>query len=461
MEKGKDSTKTSNSYVFKMSVPIFIELLLQMLVGNVDQILISHYSQNSVAAIGNANQILNIVIIVLSVMSVSTTVLISRYLGANDRQKISEVCNTAMYMLAIVSIIITALLFLFCNQILTLMKVPAAIFTETSHFLLIVGAFVIVQGLYMTFAAALRSYSLMKDVMIVAVIMNIVNIIGNIILIDGLLGFPELGIIGSAISTSLSRCLGLALVVYLFYKKTDARLSLKYVKPFPIKTMKNLLHIGLPSGLEEMSYNLSQVVIMTFVNMFGTYVITTKVYCSMFENVAYIYSIAIAQASQIVVSYLIGACRLKQANNRVWPTLWISMSISLTMTLVLYLNSDLLFGIFTHNPEILSLGKKILFVEFFLEIGRSINIVMVRCLIAVEDVKFPAIMCVGSSWLLGVGLGYIFGVKMGYGLVGVWAAMAMDECLRGFVFIFRFRSRGWAKKVHSKKLEERSIPVQV
>ena len=451
MEKGKDSTKTSNSYVFKMSVPIFIELLLQMLVGNVDQILISHYSQNSVAAIGNANQILNIVIIVLSVMSVSTTVLISRYLGANDRQKISEVCNTAMYMLGIVSIIITAVLFLFCDEILTLMKVPALIFEETSHFLLIVGAFVIVQGLYMTFAAALRSYSLMKDVMIVAVIMNIVNIIGNIILIDGLLGFPELGIIGSAISTSLSRCLGLALVVYLFYKKTDARLSLKYVKPFPFKTMKNLLHIGLPSGLEEMSYNLSQVVIMTFVNMFGTYVITTKVYCSMFANVAYIYSIAIAQASQIVVSYLIGACRLKQANNRVWPTLWISMSISLTMTLILYLNSDLLFGIFTHNPEILSLGKKILFVEFFLEIGRSINIVMVRCLIAVEDVKFPAIMCVGSSWLLGVGLGYIFGVKMGYGLVGVWAAMAMDECLRGFVFIFRFRSRGWAKKVHSKK----------
>ena len=86
---------------------------------------------------------------------------------------------------------------------------------------------------------------------------------------------------------------------------------------------------------------------------------------------------------------------------------------------------------------------------------------MVRCLIAVEDVKFPAMMCICSSWILGVGLGYLLGVKMGYGLVGVWAAMTMDECLRGFVFIFRFRSRGWAKKVHTKILEERAIPVQV
>lgn len=65
IEKQKDS----HSLVFKMSVPIFIELLLQMLVGNVDQIMISHYSQNSVGAIGNANQILNIIIIVLSVMT--------------------------------------------------------------------------------------------------------------------------------------------------------------------------------------------------------------------------------------------------------------------------------------------------------------------------------------------------------------------------------------------------------
>ena len=71
----QDSTKQ----VFKMSVPIFVELLLQLLVGNVDQFMVSHYSQNSVAAIGNANQVMNIVIIVLNVMSVATTILLSQY----------------------------------------------------------------------------------------------------------------------------------------------------------------------------------------------------------------------------------------------------------------------------------------------------------------------------------------------------------------------------------------------
>lgn len=450
-------TKNSKSLVFKMSLPIFIELLLQMLVGNVDQIMISHYSQNSVGAIGNANQILNIVIIVLSVMSVSATVLISRYLGARNPQKISEVFNTALFFLSIISIGITGLIFLFGSDILTAMKVPKVIFEETSHFLYIVGAFVIVQGLYMTFSAALRSYGLMKEVMSAAIIMNIVNIIGNMILINGLLGFPELGIIGSALSTGTSRCLGLLMIIYLFYKKTDIQLTFSYLKPFPMQTLKNLLHIGIPSGFEELSYNLSQIVIMTFVNMFGAMVITTKVYCSMLANVAYVYSIAISQASQIVVSYLIGGNRLKLASKRIWSTILVSMSISLTLTFFLYLNSDRIFGLFTHNPQILALGKKIIFVEFFLEIGRSINIVMVKCLIAVEDVKFPAFMCVFSAWTFGVGLGYILGIKLGYGLVGIWIAMTIDECLRGLVFIIRFQRKGWAKKVHIKKNLQRTL----
>ena len=80
----QDSTKT----VFKMSIPIFIELLLQLLVGNVDQIMISQYSQGSVAAIGNGNQIMNIIIIVLSVTSVASTILFSQYLGAKNKRKI-------------------------------------------------------------------------------------------------------------------------------------------------------------------------------------------------------------------------------------------------------------------------------------------------------------------------------------------------------------------------------------
>lgn len=446
--------KNSNSIIFKMSVPIFLELLLQLLVGNIDQIMISRYSLDSVGSIGNANQILNIVIIVLSVMSVAVTVLVSRYLGSGNKDKISEVVNTSIYLMTVVSVLITAAIFIFEDNILRWMQIPNAIFKETSVYILICSSLIITQGLYMVYAAVLRSYTYMNHVMLVSLVMNILNIIGNVLLINGVWIFPEMGIEGAAISTNISRILGLLLIFYIFKKKAYTPFSFKYLKPVPLFTLKNILEISIPSGVEQLSYQISQVFIMKFTNIFGTAVITTKVYCSMFANVAFVYTVALSQATQIFISYLIGANFINKVASRVWITIAMSVCISVGITFVLYVNSDRVFGLFTDNSEILKLGKQILFVEMFLEVGRSINIVMTRCLIAVEDPKFPAVMCIISAWLFGVVLGYFLGVKMNYGLVGIWAAMAIDENFRGIIFIFRFKYLKWWRRIHYKKRQE-------
>ncbi len=449
--------KDSNSLIFKMSIPIFIELFLQLLVGNIDQIMISRYSIDSVGSVGNANQILNIIILILSVMTVSTTVLVSRYLGSGNKEKIKEVFNISIYMIILLSIILTTFIFLFDDTILRWLKVPDVIYGETSLYVLICSSLIIVQGLYMVYAAVLRSYTLMKDVMIVSLIMNIINIIGNALLINGMFFFPKLGIIGAAISTNISRILGLFIIYHIFKKKAYSPFSFEYLKSLPIFTVKNILNISVPSGAEQLSYQLSQVFVMKFTNLFGTAVITTKVYCSMLANIAFIYTIALSQATQIFISYLIGANFLKRVASRVWITVFISILISVSITFCFYLSSDKILGLFTKEETILKLAKQILFVEIFLEIGRSINIVMTKCLVAVEDPKFPAVMCVIFAWLIGVGAGYIFGVKLGYGLVGIWIAMTVDESIRGLIFIFRFKYLKWWKRVHIKKQQERYI----
>ena len=86
----------SKQSIIKMSLPIFVEVFLQMLVSNVDQFMISRYSQDSVGAIGNGVQIMNIIIILLTVMSTATTILIAQYLGAKNQEKISETCAVSL-----------------------------------------------------------------------------------------------------------------------------------------------------------------------------------------------------------------------------------------------------------------------------------------------------------------------------------------------------------------------------
>ena len=236
------------------------------------------------------------------------------------------------------------------------MQIPEEIIGEASSYLLIVGSCILIQGLYMTFAAILRSFAMLGHVMMVSLIMNLLNIVGNAILINGLLGAPRLGIVGAAISTDVSKFIGLVIVFFLFLKKTGIGISPVYFRPFPKDTAKKLLFIGLPSCGEELSYNLSQIVILGLINIFGTTVIATKVYCSMLANVAYVYTTAIAQATQIALGYLIGAGQLDRVSYRVKRTLGISILVSLSLILVIFLGSDWIFSLFTDDPAVHALS---------------------------------------------------------------------------------------------------------
>ena len=136
----------TNRNLFLMSLPIFVELLLQLLVGNVDQMMVSRVSQPSVAAIVNANQIMNLVIIVLSMASTAVTVILSQYLGAQDEKNASRTCMVSIVLIGGVSLAASILVFAGHTPLYRAIHVPEEVFDEASLYLLIVGAFILVQG---------------------------------------------------------------------------------------------------------------------------------------------------------------------------------------------------------------------------------------------------------------------------------------------------------------------------
>lgn len=430
-------------YVMKLTWPIFIELLLQMLVGNVDQIMVGRYSQMSVGAIGNANQIMNLLIISFSVICMATTILVSLYVGSGDKKRLPQIYTVSLFVNLVFSLIIGLILLAFTSQILTWMQVPEDLMAETQAYLKIIGGFTFLQSIYLTFGAILRSNAFMKETMIISIIVNAVNILGNLVLINGYFGIEAMGVAGAAVSSNISRFFGIIFIYIVFRKKIGAKIRGSHLKPFPVDIFKKLMGIGIPSGGESLSYNLSQIFIQKIVNIFGTAVIATRVYANMFAMLSYMFASAIAQASQIIVGYMMGARDIENTNKRVWATLKIAMLISFIVSLLLYLFCEPIFGLFTNKEEVIVLGKTIMFIEIFLELGRAVNMVLVRALQAAGDIKFPIVMCVIHAWLLGVVLGYVLGVVMGYGLVGVWIAMALDECVRGIIFIVRWKNGAW------------------
>ena len=417
---------TRNSYLFKMSVPIFVELLLQLLVGNIDQIMVSHHSQASVAAIVNGNQIMNIIIITMNMLCMATTVVLTQCLGAEDDYKSNQLCVLSMMVIGTVSLISTFVALFLNRPIFQLMNIDSAILHETCLYLMIVGGFSLVQGLYLNFAAILRSHTRLKEVMAVSILMNVLNIIGNAILINGLFGFPRLGIVGAAISTVISKSIGLICIYIVFRKCTKIELKFKYLKQGSKEMLFKLLKIGIPSGAENFSYNLSQICILSVINPYGAAVTATKGYCSLLANFAYVYAIAISEAVQIVIGYLLGSGKVEEVEKKVWWTLKISIAVCVGMMFIIWLFSHSVLGIFTQDEEMLALGKQVLFIDIFLEFGRAINILMTKSLISVGEIKLP--ICVGISfhWAVALLLSYILGGILHLGLQGVWVAMAID-----------------------------------
>lgn len=433
-------------YLQKMIWPIFIELILQMLVGNIDQIMVGKYSANSVGAIANANQIMNLLIIIFSVICTATTIIVSLYLGAGNKKKVEQTYTLSVFVNFIFSLIISIIFFVFGREILEWLKVPSDIIGETESYIKIIGSCMFLQSTYLTFGAILRSNTLMKYSMIVSIIVNIINIGGNFILINGFGSIPALGVAGAAISSNISRFIGVIVIYIIFRKKIGAKLRLSHIHPFPFDEFKKLMGIGIPSGGESLSYNLSQIVIQRMINILGSAVISTKAYASIFANFSYVYGMAVSQAGQIMVGYLIGADDTENTEKRVWQTLKIAMLTALVISVIIYFISDYCFGFFTDNAEIIELGKKIMFIDIFLELGRACNMIFVRALSAAGDIKFPITVGIINVWLVAVLGGFILSEVFNLGLIGIWIAMMIDECIRGIIFIFRWRSGVWKNK---------------
>ena len=440
------TTINKKTSLFILTWPIFIELVLQILVNNVDQLMISRVSENAVAAIGNVNQIISVLVITFSVVTMSTTILVAQYLGSNNKRRVSEVYSVAVFLNLGFSIAISLILFLFNDDIFTLIKLPNELISDAKMYISIIGGGVFLQGIFMTYSAIFRSNGLMKHGMYISVLVNILNIIGNSILLNGYFGLPKMGIAGVAVSSVVSRLIGVIVIIYIFKKRIKGEVSLKYLFPFPKDIFRRLMKIGVPAGGEAISYNSSQMVILTFVNTMGITVITTRSYLSIITWLSYLFSSAVSQANQIRVAYLIGADEEDEADKKVRETLKLANVITIVVATMVYIFSNQLLGIFTSNPEILKLGKIVLLIDIILEVGRTFNLVLIRGMQAAGDIKYPIFVGIASMWAVATLFSYIFGVVLGWGLQGVWLAMMADECIRAVIFQIRWNSGKWRSR---------------
>lgn len=434
----------------KLTLPIFIELMLVTMMGATDTFMLSQYADESVAAVGVANQLITFALLIFQIINIGTTVLCSQYLGAGMRHKMEQVTALALLMNLVAGTIISIVLSAGAPLLLGWMGLKPDLMQYGLPYMRLVGAFAIFQALHMTISASLRADNKAIYPMLVVILVNIINILANYTLIFGHFGFPSLGVEGAAIATNLSRVVAaIVLFIILFSKHIPlGRLIQSCKKSWNelLNEMAKLLKIGLPSAGENMSYNAQQVVLTYFINLLGNDALTTRMYVVNGLLFVYVFCICVAQGAGIVIAHLVGKDRYHASYKLGWYALRLSILCTMILSVAYACAGHTIMSWLTDNPTIIALGTTILFIDIAVEIGKVSNIFYTNVLRSAGDLYFPFYVGITIQWIVGVLCGWLFGLYFGWGLIGIWVAFILDEGIRGLIFVWRWYSKRWQQR---------------
>lgn len=459
----------------KLSLPIFIQMILSMSAGMIDTAMISSCGDDAVGSIGNANQVIMFLTLAYQIVASSSGIVVSQYLGAGKSKsaimlRIYKVAITFNLLLSVVvCLLVTTLSSVFLNALHT----PFVMFNDSVSYMKIVGCFLFCQSVGSVFVAIFNVHGKTYIGMLVFLMMDLLNITGNYLFLFGPLKYLSLMVRGVAISTSFSSVVATAVLFIIFKRiilnpllknkslnKQKARTSESAVitedqgatdkvndenEPY-FAILKKLLSLGIPAAGESFSYSIAQIFITGVVNTIGPIATTTRIYCNMLANFNMIYANSVAEGTAIITGQSVGAADYDYAYRRVIKSARFAILISVSIAIMNFLLSRWTFHFFTQSADIIALGRRILLIGIFLELGRATNLVVIRCIRASGDVLFPVIMGVVSMWAVAALGSYLLALKCNLGLLGVWVAMASDEILRAIIACIRWKCGAWRNR---------------
>ncbi len=431
--------------LFHLTWPIFCESVLYSIVGSMDVMMLSGYSDHAVGAVGVANQILFLFQVISNIITAGTGILCAQYIGAGRgvRDKMSLII-AALCMNGILGMVCSLMVVAGADVILHGMNLSDELYVYGKQYLSIVGGFLFVQMIAMTFSTLIRAHGKTKAAMYFSIVMNGTNFVLNYIWIYGKFGAPAMGAAGAAAATVVSKlvCCILAGGYLYFAVLSDGdsySVDWKKVK----ESVRSILAYGSPAAGEQISYTLSKLVVMMMVTSLGTIAVNTYSYVNTVVGYVYLFAMAIGQGTSILIGWAVGKSQLEEAKDVCRFSLRCSFLISLVTVGCLCAMRQEILGLFTEDPAILAMGSSVILSDILLEIGRSRNLVLVNALRAAGDVRFPLRIGLFSMWFFSVGMSWVLGIALDWKLVGIWIALGLDECFRAVGMQIRWKRGRW------------------
>ncbi len=436
------------SVTMTIFLPVLIETALSSFYGVIDMMMVGKHDADGLAAIGLTSNPLSIFLAIFQAINVGTTTLVAWNVGAKKMKEAQDVMKISLIMNLVSGLFMTVLGMLMSRPIVDFMggRGEVAVLAIEYYDILVLGT--TFQALTYSVTAAMRGAGFSKVPMMYNTFSNLLNVIGNYLLIDGKLGIEPLGVIGAGYSTLFSRIICCLWALWYAFRSKGNNISFrnKYGNfVFQWKKVVQMLRIGIPSAVENLIMNCGAMFYVKIVNMLGNSAFSAHQICNNVNGLTSAPGTALGVTANTVIGQYLGANEFDNAKKYKSYLCKISLGISALMGVVEVLFARQIAGFYVKpgETEILALAMPIFYIVAVQYITGHLNGVVMGALRAAGDTKFALYLNSLSFFLFRIPLAYLFGIILGWGLTGVWLSLLAHSWLNFIVITIRYRSGKW------------------
>lgn len=435
-----------NRYLFTLIIPLLIETILNVTIGMMDTIMVASDGEAVVSGVSLVDSLANLFVFLFSAFATGGAVVCSQYLGRKDKENASSSAKQLIYLSLGFALVIMVFLLFFRETIVHFIfgSIEESVHNAAIMYLLPIAISFPFLAVTNSCSAICRSMGKTNITMIVALVMNLINVTGNAITIYGL----GLSSLGAGLASLLSRIVAaIIMIAVIISPRQPVRVTGLMKVKIRVDMMKRIMRIALPSGIENGIFHIGKILVTSTIASYGTASIAANAVYNSLGTFANIPGTAIGMASVTVIGQCCGAGKLDQANYYAKKLLSLTYLMMGITCLGMFFLTPLFSGFYNLSDAAYQMAVD--YTRFNLiqtMLFWPVAFTTPNFLRAAGDVKFTMVVAICSMWAFRVMGATVLGTWLGMGLLGVYWAMCIDWYARGICFSWRWLKGKWREK---------------
>lgn len=451
MTKSETFIANNRGYIaetFHMAWPAVLESFFVALVGMIDSLMVSSIGAYAVAAVGLTTQPKFIGLAMFIAMNVSVSAIVARRKGQEDRYGANQTVLAALVFVALAGIAVSGICVVLADPIIRLCGSSADTHDSAVLYFQIIMGGMIFNIISLSLNAAQRGAGRTKIAMKTNVTANLVNMIGNYLLIGGKFGFPALGIKGAALATVFGTMVACGMSLASVVPK-DGFISISYIIKRKVRLaldpVKSMLRIGSNIFLEQILLRIGFMSVAVMAAKLGTAAFAAHQVGMNVMSLSFSFGDGMQVAAVALIGRSLGEGRPEMAKTYGFICQRIGNVISLVLAAIYLAGGKWLYYLYFQEPEIIAMGERIMQVIVIIVLLQVSQVIYMGCLRGAGDVLFTTVASTISVTVIRTAASYLFCYALGWGLIGIWFGVVADQFCRFLLTRWRFRSGVWTK----------------